>query len=41
MTRVIAYELDILGSHGMAATDYPLMLAMVESGVLGPDLLTE
>ena len=41
MTRVIAYELDILGNHGMAATDYPLMLAMVESGVLRPDLLAE
>jgi len=41
MGRVIAYELDLLGSHGMAAADYPQMLAMVESGVLRPDLLVE
>ena len=41
MARVIAYELDILGSHGMAATDYPKMLHMVESGILRPDLLVE
>jgi len=41
MARVIAYELDILGSHGMAAVDYPKMLAMIETGVLRPDLLVE
>jgi len=41
MSRVIAYELDLLGSHGMAAADYPQMLAMVESGILRPDLLVE
>ncbi len=41
MARVIAYELDILGSHGMAAADYPQMLAMVASGALRPDLLVE
>jgi len=41
MARVIAYELDLLGSHGMAAADYPQMLAMVESGILRPDLLVE
>jgi alcohol dehydrogenase len=41
MGRVIAYELDLLGSHGMAGADYPEMLAMVESGVLRPDLLVE
>ena len=41
MGRVIAYELDLLGSHGMAAVDYPKMLAMVDSGVLRPDLLVE
>jgi len=41
MARVIAYELDIRGSHGMAAADYPQMLAMVESGVLRPELLVE
>ncbi len=41
MGRVIAYEIDLLGSHGMAAVDYPRMLAMVESGILRPDLLVE
>jgi len=41
MGRVIAYEIDLLGSHGMAAVDYPEMLAMVESGKLHPELLVE
>ena len=27
MARVIAYELDILGSHGMSAVDYPKLLS--------------
>lgn len=36
MARVIAWELDLLGSHGMAARDYPEMLAMVEAGDLDP-----
>jgi alcohol dehydrogenase len=39
MDRVIALELAIVGSHGMAAHAYPPMLAMVGSGVLRPDLL--
>ena len=33
---VIARELEIYGSHGMAAADYPEMLAMVADGRLGP-----
>lgn len=37
--RVIAWELDVLGSHGMAAADYPGMLALVSSGDLRPDTL--
>ncbi len=37
--RAVAYELDLLGSHGMAAADYPPMLALVASGDLRPDLL--
>ncbi len=41
MARVIAWELDLLGSHGMAAVDYPAMLALVESGVLRPQRLVE
>jgi alcohol dehydrogenase len=41
MHLVIARELEILGSHGMAAHAYPEMLALVESGVLRPgDLVT-
>lgn len=39
MERVIAYELDLLGSHGMAAADYPGMLELVRTGVLRPDRL--
>jgi alcohol dehydrogenase len=34
MERVIAYELDLLGSHGMAAPDYPALLDLVVSGRL-------
>jgi alcohol dehydrogenase len=37
--RVIAWELDLLGSHGMAARDYPEILAMVASGALNPAIL--
>jgi alcohol dehydrogenase len=39
MSRVIAYELEILGSHGLAAHAYPEMLALVAAGRLRPDLL--
>ncbi|WP_326823804.1 zinc-dependent alcohol dehydrogenase family protein [Streptosporangium sp. NBC_01756] len=39
MNRVIGHELEILGSHGMAAHAYPAMLEMVGSGLLRPDLL--
>lgn len=41
MARVIAWELDVLGSHGMAAVDYPGMLALIESGALHPERLIE
>ena len=41
MGRVIAWELDVLGSHGMAAADYPEMLALVTSGELRPQDLVE
>ena len=33
---VVAYELEVYGSHGMAARDYPALLAMVSSGALRP-----
>ncbi len=36
MDRVIAWELEIYGSHGMPAADYPVMLELVRSGVLRP-----
>jgi D-arabinose 1-dehydrogenase-like Zn-dependent alcohol dehydrogenase len=39
MERVVALELELLGSHGMAAHDYPSMLALVAAGRLRPDLL--
>jgi D-arabinose 1-dehydrogenase-like Zn-dependent alcohol dehydrogenase len=39
MGRLIAHELEIVGSHGMAAHDYGEMLAQVESGRLAPDRL--
>ncbi|MGX5714673.1 zinc-binding dehydrogenase [Arthrobacter sp. MAHUQ-56] len=41
MARVIAWELDVFGSHGMAAADYPGMLALIESGALEPQKLIE
>src|SRR4051812_9006133 len=41
MDLVIARELELLGSHGMAAAAYPEMLALVEAGRLRPgDLVT-
>ncbi|NEY33224.1 alcohol dehydrogenase catalytic domain-containing protein [Streptomyces sp. PRKS01-65] len=39
MARAIALELELLGSHGMAAHTYPPMLELVRSGALRPDLL--
>jgi D-arabinose 1-dehydrogenase-like Zn-dependent alcohol dehydrogenase len=39
MARAIALELQLLGSHGMAAHAYPPMLELVRAGVLRPDLL--
>ncbi|MEU4780775.1 alcohol dehydrogenase catalytic domain-containing protein [Micromonospora sp. NPDC023633] len=41
MSRVIGWELDLLGSHGMAAVDYPAMLALIEQGALQPQRLIE
>ncbi|GBF06784.1 alcohol dehydrogenase, adh [Deinococcus aerius] len=39
MDRVIARELEIYGSHGMAAHAYPEMLGMIERGALRPEKL--
>ncbi len=37
--RVVARELQVLGSHGMAAHAYPDLLALVASGELAPQRL--
>ena len=39
MERVVALELELLGSHGMSAAAYPELLALVAAGRLRPDLL--
>lgn len=39
MDTVIARELEIYGSHGMAAHSYPAMLGMIEAGQLEPQQL--
>ena len=39
MHRVIAHELEIIGSHGMQAYRYPEMMAMILSGKLAPEKL--
>ena len=39
MDRVVARELEIHGSHGMPARDYPALLELVASGALRPDRL--
>jgi alcohol dehydrogenase len=37
--RVIAHELEVTGSHGMAAADYPALLELVAAGRLDPGRL--
>ena len=39
MDKVIANELEILGSHGMQAHHYPVLLAMIQAGKLFPEKL--
>ncbi|MFE2942677.1 zinc-binding dehydrogenase [Streptomyces sp. NPDC059255] len=39
MARVVARELELLGSHGMAAHAYPEMMRQIAAGTLRPDLL--
>ena len=39
MDRVVGWELEVYGSHGMAAHEYPAMLARVAAGDLRPDAL--
>ncbi|NMR19690.1 zinc-dependent alcohol dehydrogenase family protein [Cellulomonas fimi] len=39
MDRVVAWELELYGSHGMAAHEYPPMLDRIASGELRPERL--
>lgn len=39
MDRVVAWELEVYGSHGMAAADYPQLLDLVGSGAVALDSL--
>ncbi len=39
MSKVIAYELEILGSHGMQAHRYDALFAMIKAGKLSPEKL--
>ena len=39
MARIIAYELELFGSHGIAAHRYGTLLSMIESGRLAPEKL--
>ena len=39
MDLAVARELEIYGSHGMAARDYPPMMTMIADGTLRPGLL--
>ena len=39
MSKVIAYELEVYGSHGMQAHNYPALLRMIEAGKLQPEKL--
>lgn len=41
MDKVIANELEIIGSHGMQAHKFPEMLEMIKSGLLRPQKLIE
>lgn len=38
---IMAWELEVLGSHGMQAHRYPEMLAMILAGKLQPELLVQ
>lgn len=41
MDKVIANELEILGSHGMQAYRYPSLMEMIEAGKLHPERLVQ
>jgi alcohol dehydrogenase len=39
MSRVISHELQLFGTHGLAAHSYPALLCEIEAGVLAPQRL--
>ena len=39
MDKIIANELEILGSHGIQAYKYPVLLGMIQAGKLFPEKL--
>jgi alcohol dehydrogenase len=39
MDKIIANELEIVGSHGMQAHKYSVLLAMIQTGKLFPEKL--
>lgn len=39
MNRIVAYELEILGSHGMQAHKYPEMFGLIKEEMLDPGVL--
>lgn len=41
MARVAGREIEIIGSHGLAASDMPAILALVEDGKFKPAKLVE
>jgi len=41
LSRVIAWEIAILGSHGLQAHAYPTLLDLIQSGRLDPTILVE
>ena len=41
MDKIIANELEILGSHGMQAHKYGDMLTMIQAGKLAPEKLIQ
>lgn len=41
MDKVVANELEILGSHGIQAYRYPALIDMIEAGKLHPELLVQ
>jgi len=41
MDKIIANELEVLGSHGMQAYEYPALLSMIRTGKLSPEKLVQ